>query len=467
MSESSATPRRMTLLSLCATTFFIVSGGPYGLEEIVLGHGYARTLLLLLLVPLIWALPVALLVGELGSALPETGGYYAWVRRGCGPFWGLQEGWLSIATSLFDMAIYPTLFVTYLGRVWPSLIDVSIGKPGWFVGVSMIAVCAGWNVLGTRAVGVGATLLGFFLIAPFLVVFVLALSKLPHGGYQQAETMLSMPAPPSEGGEGSSAFIAGVMICMWNYMGWDNASTIAGEVIAPQRNYPRAMLLTLAVVIVVYTLPTLAGAVSGLPPEEWSAGSWVEVARRLGGPSLAWLVVIGGAICAFGMFNALILSCSRLPVALAEDGYFPRALARRNPRSNAPTTAIVIASTLYAACMGLGLRRLMEIDVMLYGASLVLEFVALVALRLREPTLPRPFKIGGGLPVVIALSILPTGLLVVAVYQGRNEPGMLGMTSLQLALSVMAVGPLWWCVDRVRRGRIRPAEGASRGTNGA
>ena len=99
---------------MIAATYFMVAGGPYGLEEIVLGHGYARTLLLLLTLPLLWSLPVALMVGELGSALPETGGYYAWVKRGLGPFWALQEAWVSIGYTLFDMAIYPTLFVTYL-----------------------------------------------------------------------------------------------------------------------------------------------------------------------------------------------------------------------------------------------------------------------------------------------------------------------------------------------------------------
>jgi amino acid transporter len=77
--------RRLTLLPLAAATFFIVSGGPYGLEEVILGHGYAASVGLILLVPLVWSLPVALMVGELASALPETGGFYVWVRRGLGP----------------------------------------------------------------------------------------------------------------------------------------------------------------------------------------------------------------------------------------------------------------------------------------------------------------------------------------------------------------------------------------------
>jgi amino acid transporter len=86
----------------------MVSGGPYCLEEIIQKAGYSRAILILAIVPIIWSLPVALMVGELSAALPEEGGYYAWVRRALGPFWGFQEAWLSLAASIFDMAIYPT-----------------------------------------------------------------------------------------------------------------------------------------------------------------------------------------------------------------------------------------------------------------------------------------------------------------------------------------------------------------------
>src|SRR5499427_9645144 len=108
----------------------MVSGGPYGLE-----------LVALILTPLIWSLPTALMVGELSSALPEQGGYYAWVRRALGPFWGFQEAWLSLIASIFDMALYPTLFVLYLGCLFPSL---GTGAPATAVGAGMIALCALW-----------------------------------------------------------------------------------------------------------------------------------------------------------------------------------------------------------------------------------------------------------------------------------------------------------------------------------
>ena len=114
-------PRQITLVPLIAATYFLVAGGPYGLEDIVSKAGYAGAMLILLITPLLWSLPAALMVSELASALPDEGGYYVWVTRAMGRFWGFQEAWLSLVGSVFDMALYPTLFVAYLGHFAPAL----------------------------------------------------------------------------------------------------------------------------------------------------------------------------------------------------------------------------------------------------------------------------------------------------------------------------------------------------------
>ena len=111
----------MTLVPLIAATYFMVAGGPYGLEDIVARAGYTGAIVILIVTPLIWSLPTALMVSELASALPQEGGFYVWVTRAMGRFWGFQEVWLSLAGSIFDMAIYPTLFVEYLGHFAPAL----------------------------------------------------------------------------------------------------------------------------------------------------------------------------------------------------------------------------------------------------------------------------------------------------------------------------------------------------------
>lgn len=112
--------RKMRLLPLVAATYFMVSGGPYGIEDILGGAGFARAIIILLVLPILWSLPTALMIGELASAIPAEGGFYVWVRRALGPFWGYQEGWLSLSASVFDMAIYPAIFVLYLRQIQPG-----------------------------------------------------------------------------------------------------------------------------------------------------------------------------------------------------------------------------------------------------------------------------------------------------------------------------------------------------------
>jgi amino acid transporter len=242
-----------------------------------------------------------------------------------------------------------------------------------------------------------------------------------------------------------------MLVAMWNYMGWDNASTIAGEVERPRRTYPLAMLAAVALVALTYVLPVAALGWAGVDPRGWTTGSWVAAGEAVGGRALGIAIVVGGIVCAVGMFNALILSYSRLPVVLAEDGFLPAWLGRCHPRTGAPTAAIVVCALAYATALRIGFARLVELDVMLYGLSLVLEFVALIVLRMREPALPRPFRVPGGLAGAVAIATPPTLLIALSLYHGRNE--RLGMMSaLSLGMILIALGPLLYVVTLRRRG---------------
>ncbi len=419
----------MTLWPLVAATYFIVSGGPYGLEELIAQTGFRAAIWILLLTPLLWSLPTALAVGELSAALPEEGGYYAWVRRALGPFWGFQEAWLSLAASFFDMAIYPTLFVLYLGQIAPALAK---GWPALAVELAMIALCALWNVRGSRAVGRGSLVFGLVLLGPFALLAAVAFARgagPPH-----------VPA--------SSGLLLGMLVAMWNYMGWDNACTFANEVDRPQRTYPLAMLATVALVTATYLVPTLAARRAGLDPAGWTTGSWVSAATAVVGPWLGTAVVVGGVVSAFGTFNSLVLSYSRLPVALASDGFLPALFARRT-RGGAPWVAVVACAAAYASCLGLGFDRLVQLDIVLYGLSLVLEFAALVALRLREPLLPRAFRVPGGLSGAIAVGVPPTLLLGAAFWMSFSDPDA-SPTALRLAVALIVAGPMLFALLRKR-----------------
>jgi amino acid transporter len=420
---------KLTVLSLAAATYFMVSGGPYGLEELVQDSGYKLAFIVLFFTPLIWALPTGLMVGELSAALPQEGGFYVWVRRAMGPFWGFQEAWLSLVASIFDMAIYPTLFVAYLGKLFPA---AAVGWRGIAIAAAMVAACLIWNLLGAKAVGNSSMAVGLLLLCPFALLTLFALVR--H--------VTVAPAPPVKGD-----LLTGLLVVMWNFMGWDNAATVANEVENPQKTYPRVMFLALAAIFFSYVIPLAAVAHTHIPHDVWSNGSWASIATTVAGPWLGILLVATAVTAEFGSFNSLAMSYSRLPVAMAEDGHLP-AVFTRKLKSGAPWVSILVLGAAWGLSLGLKFDRLIMLDILLYGASLVLEFAALVVLRWREPQLPRPFRVPGGIWGAILVGIGPTALLVVALIRSREERldlGRLGSVSaLAFGLVLMAAGVVYY-----------------------
>jgi amino acid transporter len=203
-------------------------------------------------------------------------------------------------------------------------------------------------------------------------------------------------------------------------MGWDNASTVAQEVDDPQRNYPRAMLGAAGLVAFTYILPLLAVGLAGLAADQFSTGAWTDAARTIVGPALGLAVVLGGMINGVGMFNPLMMSYTRVPYAMAKDGLLPRILTRENKHA-APWVSIVFCAIIWAFALRFSFERLISIDLVLYGAALLLEFVALVVLRHREPALVRPFRIPGGTAGAVAVGIGPAVLIAYAIYSARHE----------------------------------------------
>jgi amino acid transporter len=424
--------RKMTLLPMIAATYFMVAGGPYGLEDIVQKTGYQATLLILLITPLLWSIPTAMMVSELATSIPEEGGFYIWVRRGMGRFMGYQETWLTMAGSVFEMALYPNLFVAYVGRFAPGLVA---GWRGLAIGFAMIALCAAWNIFGARAVGDGSVLLNVVLLAPFAVLVIFAIS---HGHSYSAG---AVPLRHAD-------FLGGILIAMWNYMGWDNLSTIAGEVEAPQRTYTRAMFGAVILVVAGYLLPVAAVAQIGLDPNSWTTGGWVDVGRIVGGQALALAIAMAGVLGAIGSFGALMMSFTRLPVVMAEDGYLPKVFARRHRRTGAPWVAVIACALFWALCYPLGFERSLILDVLLTGLSILLEFWALVALRIREPNLKRPYRVPGGTIGTVLIGLPPLALIVTALV--RNSQESVGSTNeLVIGATVVAAGVGMYFLTRV------------------
>ena len=395
--------RTLGTISLLAVVFFNVSGGPYSTEKLVGSLGPGLAILLLAVIPLVWALPETLIVSELSSMLPEEGGYYRWVRRAFGPFWAFQNGWATWLYSLVDMAIYPVLFNTYLAWFFPGV----SGGAKWAVSLAVIWGATAINLRGARPVGRVSVWVGAFVVIGFVAV---ALAAIPHATHAPW-------VPLVKPGESVRSLLAvGLSTALWNYIGWDNASTVSEEVKDASSAYPKAILAALPIVTGVYfiaMIPTLAAT----DWTTWTEGSWPAIARDSGGafgPVLATWIALAGMASAIALFNALLLSYSRIPLALANDGLLPAPLARTDARGT-PRNAVLAAAVCYSVFTLLPFDELVVADTVLYAVALLMELSALVALRRREPLLRGAFRIPLGAGGVAALAALPAATFVVVV----------------------------------------------------
>jgi amino acid transporter len=430
--------RTLTTTALVFVMFFTVSGGAYTTEGLVAKVGPGLALLTLLVIPLIWSLPETLIIGELASMLPEEGGYYRWVRRAFGDFWAFQNGWATWLYSLVDMAIYPVLFNQYLHWFLPGL----GGGAQWAVSLAVIWGATAINLRGAFPVGRVSIVAGSFVLLGF---FSLAVLALPHAQHAPWTPFVATGTTVGAG------LAVGLSTALWNYIGWDNASTVQGEVIDASRSYPRALLVTLPLVALGYFVPLLP-ALAASDWTTWRDGAWPAIAASVAGsagPFVAAWIALGGLVSALALFNALLLSYSRVPLAMAEDGLLPAALARTDERGT-PRVAVLASAACYSVFVLLPFGELVVADVLLYAIALLLEFGALIALRRREPELRGVFRIPTGVAGVTALAALPAAILVVVVCLSLRD-GDMAMPSLIGSLVALALGPLLYRVLR-RRG---------------
>jgi amino acid transporter len=420
--------RQLGLLPLAAVFFFNVAGGPYGIEDVVPSFGPGMTLILLLVTPLLWSLPVALAMSELAAAMPEEGGYVAWTRRAFGRFWAFQVGWWSWIDSFVDVAVYPALFVEYVRFWYPAM----SGLERWLFVVTFIVLLTALNVLGIRPTGrvaLGLAVVGLLPIGALIVV-----------GLGTARVAPWVPLAPE--GQALETLGLGLAVVMWNYSGWDTPATILGETRAPERNFRRAALLALSVLTVSYVLPVAVGLASGaLEWRAWTTGSLPVVAGAIGGEWLAHAVAAGAVVSTAGLFVSLLLTNSRLPYVLALDHAMPAWLGRVHPRFGTPWPAIVASAAIYAGFAAFSFKELIVLDVWLYSLGLAVELAAFVWLRVVEPDLPRPWRVPGGFAGVMLVVVFPMLFMLGALATaglGNTLAGVIGALTGPLAYGLLS-----------------------------
>ena len=382
-----------------------MSGGPYGVEDMVPSFGPGMTLVLLLLTPLFWSLPVALAMSELAAAMPDEGGYVAWTRRAFGPFWAFQVGWWSWVDSFVDVAVYPALFVEYARFWYPAMTPLE----RWLLVVVFVAVLTALNVIGVRPTGRAAVVLAVAALLP-VAAFTLV-------GLRTARQSPWTPLVPE--GQGLEALGLGLAVVMWSYSGWDTPTTVLGETRAPERTFRLAAFLALPVLTASYVAPVAVALASGaIEWSAWTTGILPVVARRMGGDWLGHAVAAGAVVGTAGLFMSLLLTNSRLPYVLARDRAMPAWLGAVHRRFGTPWAAVVVSAALYAIFAAFSFKELIVLNVWLYSISLLVELAAFVSLRAQEPDLARPWRVpggfGGAMAVVVCPALFTLGALATA-----------------------------------------------------
>lgn len=411
--------------------FSYTTGGPFGLEDMVTTSGPGMTLIYLLALPFFWCIPVSLVSAELTTAMPVEGGFYRWTRAAFGDFWGFLAGWWNWSASFLLGGAYAVLFTDYLVYYFPGL----VGWKHYAASVGLIAAITWINVRGIQMVGKVATALELFIFVPVATMIVRGLVR----WHQNPFAPLVPPHQPT-----FKIFGVGLALGLWLYSGYEQLSTVAEEVEDPQKAYPRALAVVVPLSMAAYFLPTLAGLASAGNWEKWHTGYFSDAARIIGGPWLGTWMTLAAMIGNVALLNSTVLTTTRMPFAMAEDGYLSESLTRRHSRYGTPWLAIVTSTLIYALLAWQSLGQLISVYIWLRSATTILTVLSAWKLRRTRPELNRAFVIPGGDAGLLYVVGAPVVMAVIALLGGDRFATIGGAIA-------MLLGPLLYWV--LRRGR--------------
>jgi amino acid transporter len=420
--------RQIGFLPLLALAYGYTAGGPFGYEEIFQGAGPGMALVFLAFVPFLWSIPISFAAAEMNGILPVQGGFYRWVRAAFGDFWGFQCGWWNWTGTFLLNSVYGVLLMDYIHDYVPSLTG------GWkWAGAALVLCLLGYlNARGIQVAGRLALLLQLAILIPVVWMCVAALLQWHHN------PMLPFVPPGRPFGR---VFGKGLALAMWNYAGWEQMSSVVGEIKDSQKTFARILVWNTPLNILTYTVPaTLALAALG-NWQLWQTGYIVTASKLIGGYSLGVAMLVASIIATASLSNSTILYTTRIPAAMAEDGYLPAWLGKLHPRYGTPARAIAVSTVIYCLLAGTNVVDLVNVYIWTRIATSMLTLLAAWQLRRKMPDAPRPFRIPGGNVGLVAAIVLPAILCSVQIYY--SEPYV-----FRYAPWLLAGGPLAWVILR-------------------
>src|SRR5947209_1676799 len=416
--------------------FSYTTGGPFGLEDMVTTSGPGMTLIYLLGLPFFWCIPVSLVSAELTTAMPVEGGFYRWTRAAFGDFWGFLAGWWNWSASFLLGGAYAVLFTDYLVYYFPGI----TGWKHYLDSVALIAVITWINVRGIQMVGKVATALEIFIFVPVITMVVIAFLHWHHNPF----VPLIPPHQPT-----FKIFGVGLALGLWLYSGYEQLSTVAEEVENPQRAYPRALAVVVPLSIAAYFLPTLAGLASAGEWQNWHTGYFSAAARIIGGSWLGTWMTLAAMVGNVALLNSTILTTTRMPFAMAEDGYLSAVLTRKHAPYGTPWLAIVLSAGIYPLRAWQSLAQLISVYIWLRSGTTVLTVLSAWKLRRSRPELHRSFVVPGGRAGLLYVVGAPVLMAIIALLGGDWFATIGGAIA-------MLTGPLvyWAAAALWRNGRL-------------
>lgn len=384
----------------------------------------------------------ALSIAELSAALPESGGFYAYLREGWGRGAAFVFGWSQLV--LIRAAVTGGIAMVFGEYVLQAIGADPAAHPVAARAAAAAAIVFA-AVANIRGVGVGAAIINLSAAAKFgalaaLIAAALALGG-GHGGTFQHLVAVT-PAATRAGGLGLA-----LVSVLWAYDGFADLSLVSGEVRNPHKNLPAAIITGTLAIIAIYVLANVA-YLYVLPIERIAQSPLVaaDVMTTLVGPVGSTMISVLVAVSTFGALNGTLLASPRIFFAMADDGLLFAPMARVHPRFKTPYVAILLAAALgVALVLSQTFETLSNTFVLATWPFYAMVVAALYRLRVTRPDLPRPYR-ALGYPVVPAVFIAAVVWFVVNALV--SEPFSTGITFAMILAGV----PVYQVL--VRTGRV-------------
>ena len=425
--------RRIKLAPFVALLFAYCAGGPFAFESMISESGPGLALTFLLVVPLLFAVPIALVTAEMTTVMPVEGGFYRWTRVALGDFWGFQCGWWNWTGTFLMSASYGVAMADYLNGWLP----LHSRAEHWAVAFVFLLLVAFLNIRGIHVVG-NLTLILLIIMAVPLVVFVVL-------GFHHAHFNPFHPFFP-DGKPWQQAFGVGLAIALWSYSGYEQLSTVIEEVENPARNFPIGLAIVIPLAIAIYVVTLSAGLAALGNWRDWETGYLVTAGRLIGGNALGTAIFVAAVICSFVLLDSTLLSVTRIPLTMAEDGYFHPALGKISERFGTPVRSILLSTVFCAALACFTVPQLIGVYAWTRMATSIQTLLSFWQLRRKYPDAPRTFRVPGGTAVALVTVLAPILLFAWAMLYsdvGTRKWGLLNLAS----------GPVAYLWIRHRRGR--------------